>query len=402
VRRLRIALVWHALSSGNLGVRALSVANAEIVRAAARRAGVAIDLEWFGWGEPRGAAAPGGAGEPFLQISTRDLLSPASRFRAAIRRCELAFDIGEGDSFTDLYGWRRFGVQALSKATVLLAGVPLVLSPQTIGPFRSRGARLAARWLCAGARRVFVRDELSLAYCVEARIAPAAALATDVAFRLPFTRPPRAAGPNRRLRVGLNVSGLLFRNGYRGRNDLGLAADYRAFVFDLAAALVQRPQVEVYLVPHVACDGGAEDDFAACRAVHDRFPQTVLVPPFVSAEAAKSMIAGLDFFTGARMHACIAAFSAGVPVVPIAYSRKFTGLFASLGVPVLADATRADAPTLVATVLRGLEEREALAARVAAGTARADELLAGYEAAVADLLLEVAGRVSPRRLQTSP
>jgi len=30
---------------------------------------------------------------------------------------------------------------------------------------------------------------------------------------------------------------------------------------------------------------------------------------------------------GARMHATIAAFSAGVPVVPMAYSRKFNGLF---------------------------------------------------------------------------
>jgi polysaccharide pyruvyl transferase WcaK-like protein len=27
------------------------------------------------------------------------------------------------------------------------------------------------------------------------------------------------------------------------------------------------------------------------------------------------------------MHACIAAFSSGVPVYPIAYSRKFNGLF---------------------------------------------------------------------------
>lgn len=30
---------------------------------------------------------------------------------------------------------------------------------------------------------------------------------------------------------------------------------------------------------------------------------------------------------GARMHSTIAAFSSGVPVVPMAYSRKFNGLF---------------------------------------------------------------------------
>ena len=30
---------------------------------------------------------------------------------------------------------------------------------------------------------------------------------------------------------------------------------------------------------------------------------------------------------GARMHATIGAFSSGVPVIPMAYSRKFNGLF---------------------------------------------------------------------------
>ena len=43
---------------------------------------------------------------------------------------------------------------------------------------------------------------------------------------------------------------------------------------------------------------------------------------------AKSHISGMDFFIGSRMHACIAAYSSGVPVFPLGYSRKFTGLFA--------------------------------------------------------------------------
>ena len=41
----------------------------------------------------------------------------------------------------------------------------------------------------------------------------------------------------------------------------------------------------------------------------------------------KSYIAGMDFFMGSRMHSTIAAFSSEVPVVPMAYSRKFNGLF---------------------------------------------------------------------------
>ena len=41
-------------------------------------------------------------------------------------------------------------------------------------------------------------------------------------------------------------------------------------------------------------------------------PGTVLAPRFSTPSEAKTYIAGLDFFMGARMHACIAAFSSGV------------------------------------------------------------------------------------------
>ena len=37
------------------------------------------------------------------------------------------------------------------------------------------------------------------------------------------------------------------------------------------------------------------------------------------------------------MHATIAALSTGVPVIPIAYSRKFKGLFNNLDYPVCVD-----------------------------------------------------------------
>ena len=52
-----------------------------------------------------------------------------------------------------------------------------------------------------------------------------------------------------------------------------------------------------------------------------------MAPAFLNPIDAKSYISGMDFFMGARMHSTIAAFSSGVPVVPMSYSRKFTGLF---------------------------------------------------------------------------
>ena len=64
---------------------------------------------------------------------------------------------------------------------------------------------------------------------------------------------------------------------------------------------------------------------------------------------------------GARMHACIAAFSSGVPVVPMAYSRKFEGLFGSLGYDRTVDCT-ADSAERSWRILAAYEARVALAA----------------------------------------
>jgi polysaccharide pyruvyl transferase WcaK-like protein len=45
----------------------------------------------------------------------------------------------------------------------------------------------------------------------------------------------------------------------------------------------------------------------------------------------KALIGRCDFFMGSRMHACIAALSQCVPAAGLAYSRKFRGVFASIG-----------------------------------------------------------------------
>ena len=44
------------------------------------------------------------------------------------------------------------------------------------------------------------------------------------------------------------------------------------------------------------------------------------------------MIGQCRFFLGSRMHSCIAALSQGIPCVGLAYSMKFGGVFASVGV----------------------------------------------------------------------
>ena len=69
----------------------------------------------------------------------------------------------------------------------------------------------------------------------------------------------------------------------------------------------------------------------------------------------------MDFFTGARMHACIAAISSGVPVYPMAYSRKFNGLFGeTLGYSSLGDLKTMDSDEIFSGLFAAFEKRNEL------------------------------------------
>jgi polysaccharide pyruvyl transferase WcaK-like protein len=74
--------------------------------------------------------------------------------------------------------------------------------------------------------------------------------------------------------------------------------------------------------------GNTFEDYYVCKQLARAFPRCMVAPFFYSPIEAKSYISGLDLLIGSRMHACIAAYSSGVPVFPLAYSRKFSGLFA--------------------------------------------------------------------------
>lgn len=388
--RLRIGLLWHSLNSDNLGVGALTVAHFEILRGVLAKAGLEAEFIIFCWTDPR----PVYFTRPDItvhQLRMKDVVLPW-RFAAAARRCDIVLDIGAGDSFADIYGAGRIRRMLLAQNMVLWGGTPLVLSPQTIGPFTTGWARRAALSVIRRARAVATRDDLSTGFAREMGHKGALIEATDVALRLPFEA-PAPAGPDSKIRVGLNISGLLFSGGYTQDNMFGLKADYPTLVREIVGFFHARAECELHLVGHVISESRAvEDDRSAGLALAEEFPGTVVAPNFKGPSEAKSYIAGLDFFMGARMHACIAAFSSGVPVVPMAYSRKFEGLFGTLGYGYTADCKTEDAEAIIAKIRNGFEARAQLKADAAAALARGLARLGAYEAALESLFTEIAAK----------
>lgn len=380
-----VGLLWHSVNSGNLGVGALTVGNLELARQAAAAVGLRPRFRVLGFLDPGVAPYVTDPDVEIVPLNARAML-PGGRYWSALSDLDCVLDIGGGDSFTDIYGAKRFGFLWLSKAMAIARRKPLVLSPQTIGPFSRQPQSILASLVMNRAELVVARDPLSFNVAKEMASGARLLQAVDVAFALPFERRERPAGPAP-VEVGLNVSGLLFNGGYSGANEFGMEIDYAAYTRGLIEALVQRSDVTVRLVSHVNSDTlPQDDDGRIAERLAKEYPQATLIPRFADPSAAKSYISGLDFLVAGRMHACIAAFSSGVPVVPVAYSRKFAGLFEGvLNYPHIVPVTGLDTQAAIAFTLEKLEARTSLRDDIREGTAGVEGLLNGYRDALSAL-----------------
>ncbi|NBW77021.1 MAG: polysaccharide pyruvyl transferase family protein, partial [Sphingomonadaceae bacterium] len=107
MRTVTIGLLWHSANSGNLGVGALTIGNIALIRQAAAAAEVEPLFLILGFVDPGREAYVSGPDIELVRLNTKAML-PGAALGQAVRRCDLVIDIGGGDSFTDIYGLKRF------------------------------------------------------------------------------------------------------------------------------------------------------------------------------------------------------------------------------------------------------------------------------------------------------
>jgi len=302
--------------------------------------------------------------------------NPAVR---CLHGADAVLDITGGDSFTDLYGPRRFRVGSAFKRLVLGLGKPLILLPQTYGPFHDPRHREIAAEICRRATMAWARDERSFAtlkdllgdtfdpgrhfsgvdvtFSLEAR-RPSTPLPEPIATWLAAARSPatRSLGhwaPGKgpvpafpHPLIGFNVSGLIWHDPAAMWQRYGFKADYREVVLGFLRRVLRDTDADIVLVPHVLTppghyesDPGANDavlaalrddpDARVARAARER--AAAIPPVYYHPSEMKWIIAQCDWFCGTRMHACIAGLSSGVPTAAIAYSVKTQGVFETCG-----------------------------------------------------------------------
>ncbi|GMA86213.1 hypothetical protein GCM10025868_14630 [Angustibacter aerolatus] len=226
------------------------------------------------------------------------------------------------------------------------AGVPLVLAPQTIGPFDTRQGRVIGRRSMRTAALVMARDSVSERVSRELG-RPADVLTTDVVFAIPVPEIERTRD------VVLNVSGLLWQDSPHVD-----ASSYREVVMNLSRRLLADGR-RITLLAHVLDSKVADNDVPAVHEVArlleaEGHEVEVVVP--TDLDGVRQTVGSAQVVIGSRMHACLNALSLGTPAVPLAYSRKFAPLLGDLGWPHTIDLrTHADP---VAGVLEVLERTD--------------------------------------------
>lgn len=303
-------------------------------------------------------------------------------------------DVSGGDSFCDLYGPKVFRSNTVMKKMALAHGIPLVLLPQTYGPFNDPRRRQIAQELIRGAAMAWARDARSFETLREMlgdQYDPARHFSgVDLAFGLETRRPDDVPGWLHDLLqgqahrpVGLNISGLIYNDPEAARSRYRFVADYRKIIQTLLERLLRRTDRRILLVPHVLCNPVyTESDSAACEAVirtlDNRDRQRVfLLPPIYDPSETKWVISQTEWFCSTRMHAAIAALSSGVPSAAIAYSVKTLGVFESCGQGAhVADPRTASTEEVVDQLWSSWETRQSTVVSLRAGLSGVQKIVA--------------------------
>jgi len=249
--------------------------------------------------------------------------------------CDAVVDLS-GDMLTEDYGVHVAYSHYLPLLKTLAAGKPLFLCAQSIGPFKV--TRFLARYIMNKAKFVTVRDPISKDYLIKIGIESSHVHQTaDMAFLLGPSDERRVqeilATENIDMSKG-NIMGVSLSNLVGDKfNRLNRNENFVSFMAKNISEFCKTHDLTPLFVSHVTGPSVSKDDRQICGKVAEKMQADFACSPMVlqgnyRPDELKGIIRKCHIFTGARMHANIAALSSGVPLLAIAYSHKTPGIMA--------------------------------------------------------------------------
>lgn len=209
-------------------------------------------------------------------------------------------------------------------------GVPVVLAPQSYGPFPTRVQRAMTRRVLGASRRVVAREAISVARLAEAGV-PSANLVRGVDSAFAFRSRSQRAW---RSELGIAPEATVVLVTARQFLEPSAQSVYEEAMAVAVRHLLGRDGCHVVLVPQVTCTFQADDD----RIVNRRIAAAVEGPglhvlddELIDHHDVFALYASADLILGTRFHSVIFGLVAGVPCAAIEYDHKTRGIMEDLG-----------------------------------------------------------------------
>lgn len=275
-----------------------------------------------------------------------------------VRNVALVAAINGGDGFSDIYGTKLWKFRLREIKFAMKSNTPLILLPQTIGPFKDPQILAEAKRIMEYASAIYIRDSqytdkldnMGIKY----------ELTNDLSA---FMKPEPwkiEINPNS---IGINISGLAYSNKF-----MDLTGQFKVYP-ELMTKLVQHFQKKgktIYLIPHAYGYKNPEwdnDDMISTREFYNSLEDktnVIFIDNDLISPQVKYVISKMSFFIGTRMHANFAAIFTKVPVFGLAYSFKFQGAFENNGIynriAKINNISSADIPKIIAQIDKAYKE----------------------------------------------
>ena len=259
------------------------------------------------------------------------ILLPFSKLRKILKNLRYVAAINGGDGFSDIYGTKTFLSRLSETMFALKMKKPIIILPQTLGPFKQKSNYDLAKQILTSANYVYVRDDKFVAELD--KIGVRYEHTNDLSY---YMRPEPFDIEINDNAIGLNISGLAYSNTFR---DLAGQFDNYPYLIKMIIKYFQNnTNATIYLISHSYNYEHPEpnnDDLEVSRYVYNKLENkknVILIDQDLSSPKTKYVISRMNFFIGTRMHANYAAIFSKVPVFGLAYSYKFEGAFNKNGI----------------------------------------------------------------------
>jgi colanic acid/amylovoran biosynthesis protein len=222
-----------------------------------------------------------------------------------------------------------------------LAGKPIYIFPQSIGPLKRRWENWLVRWLMEKVRILMVREPISYQLIKGIGVKNRQVyLIPDLAFSLHDAG--RDAGSSWLTQHGINTQigeplmGMTMINWGAQNKSFTLQSEYEDACGKAVRYFVENLDGRVLLFPQVWGPLPSQDDRIPAHRVMEQLSdisaKVKIVDEPVPAEWLKSIYGWMHVFIGTRMHSNIFALSQGVPVIAIGYLHKTAGIAQMVGI----------------------------------------------------------------------